>query len=161
MKTLTKSAIAALALGLLTATGGAFAADKAPATPTPPYGPGNCPMAQQGGSGPMTGMGMMGMRGGMGKQAMLAKQAKVDKNLTVDQVREFYESRIKFHNNDRLKVGKVVEKDADTIAVEIVTVESHRLAQIAPSPSSASPTIEPGAPLPRLFCLISGGVGRG
>jgi hypothetical protein len=123
MKTLTKSAIAALALGLMTAAGGAFAADPTPATPTPPYGPGNCPMAQQGAPGQMMGMGMMGMRG-MGKQAMMAQQAKVDRNLTVDQVREFYEGRIKFHNNDRLKIGKVVEKDADTIAVEIVTVDN-------------------------------------
>jgi hypothetical protein len=123
MKTLTKSAIAALALGLMTAAGGAFAADPTPVTPTPPYGPGNCPMAQQGGPGQMKGMGMMGMRGA-GKQAMMAEQAKVDRNLTVDQVREFYTSRIKLHNNDRLKVGKVVEKDADTIAVEIVTVDN-------------------------------------
>jgi hypothetical protein len=63
----------------------------------------------------------MGMGGG---PAMMQQQAGVDKNLTVAQVREFYDSRIKFHNNDRVKLGNVVEKDADTISVEIVTVDN-------------------------------------
>ena len=47
-----------------------------------------------------------------------------DLNLTVDEARKLAEARLIMLGNDRLKVGPVKEKDADTIAVDIVTVDN-------------------------------------
>jgi hypothetical protein len=44
-----------------------------------------------------------------------------DKDLSVDDVRARIERSLKWHGNERLKVGEVKELDDDTIVAEIVT----------------------------------------
>ncbi len=64
---------------------------------------------------------------GMGPRAdcpYAGEQAAVDRALTVEKVKSVLEGRLAWHGNDRLKVGKVVEKDAKTITAEIVTVDN-------------------------------------
>ncbi len=69
------------------------------------------------------GHGMMGRGGksGCGPGAMGASS--VDKELTVEDVTKILEGRLAWRGNDRLKVGKVEEKDEKTIIAEIVTVD--------------------------------------
>ncbi len=76
----------------------------------------------------MMGHGMMGHgmagRGGMagcGPGAMGGSP--VDKELGIEDVTKILEGRLAWHGNDRLKVGKVEEKDENTIIAEIVTVD--------------------------------------
>lgn len=85
-----------------------------------------------GGWGPGMGPGMMGqgMMGqgmmGMGPSAdcpFAGEQAAVDRALTVEKVKTILETRLARHGNERLKVGKVAEKDAKTIVAEIDTVD--------------------------------------
>ena len=47
----------------------------------------------------------------------------VDKELSVEDVTKILEGRLAWRGNDRLKVGKVEEKDEKTIIAEIVTVD--------------------------------------
>jgi hypothetical protein len=47
-----------------------------------------------------------------------------DLNLSPDDVKKLAEAALVLQGNDRLKVGKVTEKDADTYAVDIVTREN-------------------------------------
>ena len=70
---------------------------------------GNCPMMGQGQ--------MMGMMGGQQSQV-------VDKNLSIEDVKTLMSAKLIMMGNKRLKVGKVTEKDADTIVAEIVTVDN-------------------------------------
>ena len=49
--------------------------------------------------------------------------APVDKELGVEDVTKILEGRLAWRGNDRLKVGKVEEKDENTIIAEIVTVD--------------------------------------
>ena len=77
-----------------------------------PYGGGR-------GMGPGMGMGM-GMGGDCPFQS---EQVAVDRALTVEKVKTILEGRLASHGNERLKVGKVVEKDGKTITAEIVTVD--------------------------------------
>jgi hypothetical protein len=68
----------------------------------------------------MMGPGMMGP-GGMGY---------VPRDLSVDEVRHMLEHRLDWQRNPNLKLGKVEEKDADSIIAEIVTTDGslvHRL----------------------------------
>ncbi len=46
-----------------------------------------------------------------------------EKNLSAHDVTKILEALLAWHGNDRLKVGKVVEKDENTIIAEIVTVD--------------------------------------
>ena len=104
MPRFTKIAVLALAATAL-ATGIAAAQ---------PYGGGR-------GMGPGMGMGM-GM-GPSGDCPMFSEQAAVDQALTVEKVKTILETRLARHGNERLKVGKVAEKDAKTIVAEIDTVD--------------------------------------
>ncbi|NQU59442.1 MAG: hypothetical protein HQ513_19590 [Rhodospirillales bacterium] len=76
------------------------------------------------------GQGMMGSQGhGQGMMGSgnapcgQVEQSGVDRNLGVDDVKGIIESRLKMHNNDRLKVGKVEASGDNTIVAEIVTVD--------------------------------------
>ncbi len=84
--------------------------------------------------GPGYGMGMgqgMGMGAGMGQGmgncpfmgAGAGEQAAVELKLTAAKVKTLLEAKLIRHGNERLKVGRVVEKDAKTITAEIVTVD--------------------------------------
>ncbi len=96
------------------------------------------------GHGPMMGSGMMdhgtmgqgmmrmmqqmhremmghGMTGGGHDSAYGKSAIQSDQNLSVDDVRARMERRLKWHGNERLKVGEVKEIDDDTIVAEIVT----------------------------------------
>ncbi len=85
----------------------------------------------QGGQGHGMGHGMMLGGQGMGHEQMAT--AAVGENcfgatasgldLTTDKVTKMLEQRLTMHGNDRLKVGKVVQTDDDTIVAEIVTVD--------------------------------------
>lgn len=80
----------------------------------------------QPGYGPGFGMGPGMMGGGMGYGGncpFAGDQAAVDLKLTTAKVKTLLESQLIRHGNDRLKVGKVVDKDAKTITAEIVTVD--------------------------------------
>jgi hypothetical protein len=85
------------------------------------YGPG---MMQGHGPGmmygPGHGPGMMGP-GWPGQQANL--------NLSSNDVRSFFNRWIAVQGNERLKVGDVKEKDANTIEADIVTKEENALVQ--------------------------------
>ncbi len=81
-------------------------------------------VAQPYGGGRGAGMGM-GM--GMGPRAdcpFAGEQAALDRALTVEKVKSILEGRLAWHGNDRLKVGKVADKDDKTITAEIVTVDN-------------------------------------
>jgi hypothetical protein len=105
--------IAVLAAGLLIAAGAAFAQTAAPTAPQPGTGMDHGTMAAPAATGgcPMDGP-------GMGRQA-----ARLAKPLTVEDVKTLVTQRLAAKGNARLKVGKVSEKDTDTIVAEIVTVD--------------------------------------
>lgn len=54
----------------------------------------------------------------------------LDKPLTVDDVRTNLEQHLQRQGNDRLKVGKVEDKDDKTIVAEIVTVDDSLVRRI-------------------------------
>ncbi len=94
------------------------------------------------GMGPnMMGHGMMGHGGmgtgmgyGMGRGMSPCSQnvrADMDRDLSVKDVTEMLQLRLDRWNNDRLKVGKVVEKDDDTIIAEIVTKDGSLVDRLA------------------------------
>ena len=68
------------------------------------------------------GMGMMGRGGKSGCPGAMGGSS-VDKELSVEDVTKILEGRLAWRGNDRLKVGKVEEKDENTIIAEIVTVD--------------------------------------
>ena len=76
---------------------------------------------------PMMGYGMMGQGYGMGPGMMGYGCPNADQDgaakteLKTDDVKKMMESRLAFMRNPNLKVGKVAEKDKDTISAEIVT----------------------------------------
>jgi len=97
-----------------------------------------------GGPGTMMGPGMMGpgmmgpgMMGGgmmMGPNGcphcgMMWNQRQANLNLSVADVRASLEQWLQWNQNTRLKVGRVVEADANTITADIVTVEGNSLAE--------------------------------
>ena len=140
----------AVAVGLLVGAGGAALAHEN-WSQGPGYGPGCGMMTGPGMMGPgMMGQGMMGpgmMGPGMMGPGMMGQQPgqgmgmgqgpgfgmgtgpggqfamPLAKDLSVDEARHILEHRLAWHGNERLKVGTVEEKDADTIVAEIVTAE--------------------------------------
>ncbi len=92
-----------------------------------------CPMgtAYQGMMGHGTGHGMMGP--GMMGPGMMGTGHGMDRghgmrvvpraDLSIDDVRHFFEDRLAMHGNKRLKVGEVTEADDDSIVADIVTLE--------------------------------------
>ncbi len=69
------------------------------------------------------GHGMMGRGGKSGCGPGAMGGSAVDKELSVEDVTKILEGRLAWRGNDRLKVGKVEEKDEKTIIAEIVTVD--------------------------------------
>ncbi len=70
----------------------------------------------------MMGHGVWG--GGYGHGSAYGKSAiQPDKDLSADDVRARIERSLRWHGNERLKVGEVKELDDDTIVVEIVTLD--------------------------------------
>ncbi len=84
-------------------------------------GQGMMPMMQQMHRG-MMGHGVWG--GGYGHGSAYGTSAiQPAKDLSVDDVRARIERSLKWHGNERLKVGEVKELDDDTIVAEIVTLD--------------------------------------
>lgn len=76
-------------------------------------------------------------RGERGESAMMMRKAGKhgraadrDLDLSADEARTLVEARLIMRGNDRLKVGKVIEKDQDTYLVDIVTVEDSLVRQV-------------------------------
>ncbi len=69
------------------------------------------------------GHGMTGRGGMAGCGPGATGGSSVDKELGVEDVTKILEGRLAWRGNDRLKVGKVEEKDKKTIIAEIVTVD--------------------------------------
>ncbi|ANC46574.1 hypothetical protein PPN31119_01092 [Pandoraea pnomenusa] len=91
------------------------------------YGPG---MMRDGYAGRMMGPGMMDWSGGCGPCAGPdGAPQRENLNLSVDQVRSNMEQWLKRSGNSRLKLGKVAERDADTITADVVTAEKDVLVQ--------------------------------
>lgn len=63
----------------------------------------------------------------MGKPGRMADR---DLNLTADQAKTLVEARLIMRGNDRLKAGKVTEKDQQTYLVDIVTVDDSLVRQV-------------------------------
>lgn len=115
-------------IGLAIATGSALVASIAIAQTAPAPGP--CPMQGMMGMGPgMMGPGMMGP--GMMGHGMMGwySQPPANLNLTVDDVRASVERSIAMMGNTRLKPGRIVATNDDTITAEIVTVDKEALVQ--------------------------------
>jgi hypothetical protein len=100
-------------------------------------GPGNCPGFDQGaGPGPGRGYGpgyrMRGWGGGYGPGMMRGygpgyerrADAQGNLNLSTDDVKTRVERWLSWRGNDRLQVGEVKEKDADTITADVVTKDN-------------------------------------
>jgi len=104
------------------------------------------PDSQDGGQGqmPMMGQGMMGhgmmSQGYQGQMPMMGHGMMGDygygqmqplrRDLTNDEVKHMMEHRVDWAGNPNLKVGKVTEKDADTIVSEIVTKDGSLVQKI-------------------------------
>lgn len=90
----------------------------------------------QGQMGQMGGMqGQMGGQGrghghGYGTPEDCPYNQSLDKPLTADDVRASLEQRLQRQGNERLKVGKVEDKDDKTIIAEIVTVDDSLVQRI-------------------------------
>lgn len=81
------------------------------------------------GSGMMMGQGSgYGMGKHMGKGMGYNMNRALD--LSADEVKTLIEARMIMHGNDRLKVGKVSQKDDQTYLVDIVTVDDSLVRQI-------------------------------
>ena len=88
----------------------------------------NC-YGQGGQHGQMMGQ---GMGGGMGKHMGSGMGYNMDRklDLSAGEVQTLIEARMIMHGNDRLKVGKVSQKDDQTYVVDIVTVDDSLVRQI-------------------------------
>jgi hypothetical protein len=77
---------------------------------------------------------MMGMGSGnhMGRHMGYGKGLNMDRELDLSaaEVQTLIEARMIMHGNDRLKVGKVSQKDDQTYVVDIVTVDDSLVRQI-------------------------------
>lgn len=140
------------ALCLAAIVAAALAAPAAAQSPAPGAGPGpgGGPMMQPGhGPGGGPGAMMMGPRGTVSPGMMRGRGpawatadddddapawrwrpgplpmmfGPVDRALTLDEVKRIVDAHLAWLRNDRLRVGAVTEKDADTATVEIVTKE--------------------------------------
>ena len=85
-------------------------------------GQGNNYMGHGMGNGMGNGMGQGMMHGNAQGDDCHTNQT-LDKPLTIDGARANLEKQLQAHGNDRLKVGKVIDKDDKTIIAEIVTVD--------------------------------------
>lgn len=115
-------------IGLVIATGSALLASVAIAQTAPSTGP--CPMGpgmMGGGMMPMMGGGMMPMMG-PGMTGWYG-QPQANLNLSVDDVRGSVERSIAMMGNPRLKPGRIVAANDNTITAEIVTVDKEALVQ--------------------------------
>jgi len=139
---ITTAIVAAVGLGALS-IGSSFA--HGPFGKGGPQGAPGYGMMHQGGpgAGPGAGMhqgyGMMQPGQGFGPGQMGGKNfgdcprgqgQALQTPLTVDDVRANFEQHLQGRGNDRLKVGAVTEQDADTITVEIVTVDDSLVRKI-------------------------------
>jgi hypothetical protein len=88
------------------------------------YGPGMMgPGMMYGpGYGQGYGPGMMGPGYGMHRPGGF--HGSRDRNISVDDARNYFERWVASQGNSRLKVGDVKEKDADTITVDVVTKDN-------------------------------------
>lgn len=75
----------------------------------------DCPMASA-----MMGQGQHMGTGMMGHGMRVVPQ----QDLTIDDVRHFFEDRLTRHGNKRLKIGEVKQADDDTITADIVTADN-------------------------------------
>ncbi len=75
--------------------------------------------------------GMMGRRGKSGRGPGAMGGSSVDKELGIEDVTKILEGRLAWRGNDRLKVGKVEEKDEKTIIADIVTVDDSLVKRLA------------------------------
>lgn len=62
-----------------------------------------------------------------------------DLNLTAEEAKTVIEARLIMHGKDRLKVGKVTQKDDNTYLVDIVTVDESLAHQVEIDRSSGLP----------------------
>jgi hypothetical protein len=92
------------------------------------YGPGMMGPGMMGWGPWMMGRGMMGGPGMMGP--WWGERAGEPK-LTAEDVKTRFEQWLAWHGNSRLKVGGVKEKDANTIEVDIVTVDNSLVQRFA------------------------------
>jgi len=93
---------------------------------------GNCD-GQGGQHGQMMGMGSGNHMGKhMGRHMGYGKGFNMDRELDLSaaEVQTLIEARMIMHGNDRLKVGKVSQKDDQTYVVDIVTVDDSLVRQI-------------------------------
>ena len=63
----------------------------------------------------------------MGKQGRFADR---NLDLTADEVKTLVEARLIMRGNERLKVGKVTQKDDDTYLVDVTTVDDSLVRQV-------------------------------
>jgi hypothetical protein len=61
---------------------------------------------------------------GLGQLALLSPRTQRDLALTPEQARRLADAALVYIGNPRLKVGQVKEKDADTISIDIVTLDN-------------------------------------
>jgi len=106
---------------LLTAT--AIGLSALVATVSLAQGPGARGYMQGQGPGMMQGNGYGYGHGGYGSGGCQNGGQALDAPLTVDDVRANLQKHIEWKGNDRLKVGTVIETDANTITAKIVTVD--------------------------------------
>uniref|UniRef100_UPI00048C4F38 hypothetical protein n=1 Tax=Nisaea denitrificans TaxID=390877 RepID=UPI00048C4F38 len=78
---------------------------------------------------PMMDRGMMGQMPMMGRSGYEQMQP-LRRDLTTDEVKHMMEHRVTWAGNPNLKVGKITEKDADTIVAEIVTKDGSLVRKI-------------------------------
>lgn len=119
-----RKAALAILLGALTASSLAQAQPQAGTGPGP--GDGGCYGWGRGMMGPWMGPGMMGpgmMGPGMAYWGGAGAPGKL--NLSAADVKAQLERRVAIMGNPRLKAGPVVEKDADTVTADIVTVDKN------------------------------------
>lgn len=82
--------------------------------------------------GMMQGMmsGMMGRQGmRMGPGMMMGRRV-TDRKLDASEVERILSGMLAWHGNRRLKVGKVADKDDDTVIAEIQTVDGSLIAKL-------------------------------
>ncbi len=79
-------------------------------------------------------------RGHCDRAEMRDRFAERDLNLTADEVRTLMEAKLIMRGEERLKVGQVAEKDADTYLVDIVTVDDSLVRQVEIDRDSGFPS---------------------
>lgn len=83
------------------------------------------------------GQGMMRRMGAMGISPMMGRRLTTRK-LDADEVRRVIDGRLAWQGNKRLKVGKVTEKDANTVIAEIQTVDGSLVTRLSVNRTNGS-----------------------